>query len=425
MTGAGQEAMYARPPKSEKAGIAATADYEIPEPVPTAEIAERLKRFQAALREQGVDVALIQQNSDMFWLTGTVAQGVVAVPADGQAVLFAKKPVERAKEESALQPVADFAKDQVAALRARGTDINAHPVIGLELDVVPYAWVQRSLKANGAAESHMRDVGETLRRVRAVKSAWEWRMHRQAADILDKTFAEVDAMLKEGMREIDLKAKIEHKMRTLGAQGLVLQRRFNQEPFQGHVLSGDSACLFSYQDSAMGGPGISRRYPQDAGMKRIRRGEPIVVDLANAYNGYLADETRTFALGSLPMELKDRYEFTVQLLDAMRKKLVPGADGSALFAFAEEECAKRGLAENLGGLGAERVSFIGHGIGIELDELPVLARGITSKVEQGQVVAVEPKLVFKDVGMVGVEDSHFIHESGAEVFTKAKYDTLG
>ncbi|HKZ58827.1 MAG TPA: M24 family metallopeptidase, partial [Candidatus Thermoplasmatota archaeon] len=145
----------------------------------------------------------------------------------------------------------------------------------------------------------------------------------------------------------------------------------------------------------------------------------------NAFNGYLADETRTFALGSLPRELKDRYELTVQVLEFLRKQLVPGADGGALFAAAEGEFGKRGLAENLGGLGADRISFIGHGIGIELDELPVLARGVKSVIEHGNVVAVEPKLAFEKVGMVGVEDSHFITDAGAEVFTKARYDTLG
>ena len=403
----------------------APAEYETFETVPRADIAERTARFQAALRAQGVAVALMQQNSDVYYLTGTVAQGVVAVPAEGEAVFFVKKPFERAKAESVLQPVAPFEKDQIQALRARGAKLPDAPVVGLELDVLPYAWAERSLSANGAARESLADVGETIRRVRALKSPWERRMHRQAAEIVDKALAEVDETLKEGMREIDLKAKLELKMRSQGAQGLVLQRRFNQEPFQGHVLSGESACLFSYQDSAMGGAGISGRYPQDAGMKRIRRGEPVVVDLANAFNGYLADETRTFALGSLPRELKDRYELTVQVLEFLRKQLVPGADGGALFAAAEGEFGKRGLAENLGGLGADRISFIGHGIGIELDELPVLARGVKSVIEHGNVVAVEPKLAFEKVGMVGVEDSHFITDAGAEVFTKARYDTLG
>jgi Xaa-Pro aminopeptidase len=397
----------------------------MPEPVPKADAADRLRRFQAALRSAGIDLALIQQNSDMFWLAGVVSQGVVAVPAEGQAVFFAKKPLQRTKDESVLQPVVDFEKDQAAALRARGTPLPGRPVLGLELDVLPHAWAVRSMRANGADEARVQDAGELMRRVRAVKSPWEWRMHRQAADILDKTFAEVDAMLKEGMREIDLKAKVEQKMRSQGGQGFVPQRKFNQEPFMGHILAGDSACLNSYQDSAMGGAGVSRRYAQDAGLKRIRRGEPIAIDLAMAYNGYIADETRTFALGSVPREVKEHYAFTVDLLHALRKKLVPGADGQALMAFAEEECARRGVLENLGGLGSERVAFIGHGIGVELDELPVIARGVPSALEPGQVVAVEPKLIFKDVGMVGVEDSHFIHESGAEVFTKAKYDSLG
>jgi Xaa-Pro dipeptidase len=401
------------------------AQYETPEPVPRAEVGDRVRRFQQAMRAQGVDVALVQQNSDMFYLTGTVAQGVVALPSEGEPAFFVKKPFERVKDESAMQPVLPFEKDQVAAMRFRGTALPSAPVVGLELDVIPYAWAERSLQANGVERGRLRDIGETLRRVRALKSVWERRMHRQAADILDKAFAEVDDGMKEGMREIDLKAKIEQKMRTQGAQGLVLQRRFNQEPFQGHVLSGDSACLFSYQDSAMGGPGISRRYPQDAGMKRIRRGEPVVIDLANAYNGYLADETRTFAIGSVPREVKERYELTVGVLEGLRKRLVPGAEGGALFAWAEEEFGRHNLTEHLGGLGADRISFIGHGIGIELDELPVLARGVKSKVEEGHTVAVEPKLVFAGVGMVGVEDSHFITEAGAEVFTKTKYDTLG
>jgi Xaa-Pro aminopeptidase len=399
-------------------------DYETPEPVPRTECAERVKRFQGALRAQGADVALIQQNTDLFYLAGAVAQGVLAVPAEGEAVYFVKKPFERTKEESSLQPVVKFEKDQVGALRARGAAIPPEPAIGLELDVLPHAWVERSLRANRAAREALRDAGETLRRVRAVKSQWERRMHRQAAEILDKALGEVDEMLKEGMREIDLKAKIEHRMRTLGAQGFIPQRRFNQEPLMGHVVSGESACLFSYQDSAMGGAGISRRYSQDAGAKRIRRGEPIAIDLANAFNGYLADETRTFAIGSVPREVKDRYELTVQVLETLRKRLVPGAQGSSLFQAAEEEFDKFGLTANLGGFGEDRIAFIGHGIGIELDELPVLARGVESRLEAGQVVAVEPKLVFPGVGMVGVEDSHFMTEAGAEVFTKTKYDTL-
>lgn len=398
---------------------------DAPELVPRSETTHRVGQFQNALRAEGVDVALVQQNSDLFYLTGTVAEGVLAVPADGEAVFFVRRPFSRTKDESSHQPVERFEKDQVAALRQRGAPLPANPVIGLELDVLPHAWAMRSLRANQAATDSAKDVGETLRRVRAIKSAWERKMVRAAAALLDQTFAEVDNMMKEGMREIELKAKIEHRMRSLGAQGLVLQRRFNQEPFQGHVLSGESACLPSYQHSVMGGPGISRRYPQDAGARKIRRGEPVVVDLANAYNGYLADETRTFAVGSLRRELIEDYELCVLVLEHLRAKLVPGADGASLFAFAEEEFGKKARLENLGGIGEDRVQFIGHGIGIELDELPVVARGVYSKIEEGQVVALEPKLVFPKVGMVGVEDSHFISDMGAEAVTKTRFDTVG
>ncbi|HEX9709118.1 MAG TPA: Xaa-Pro peptidase family protein [Candidatus Thermoplasmatota archaeon] len=400
-------------------------DWEVPEQLPPGEVAGRVKRVQAAMAAAGVDVLLAQQNSDMFYLTGFVAQGVAAVPARGEPVFFVKRPFSRAARESAMAPVARFEKDQVAALRARGADIPPEPVVGLELDVLPYAWAERSRAAAGVPWDRVRDVGGLLREVRAVKTPWERRQHRQAAALVDKALMEVPNLLKEGMREVDLKARLELKQREQGAQGFVPQRRFNQEPFQGHALAGATACLASYQDSAMGGVGLSRRYPQDAGLKKIRRGEPVVVDLANAWNGYLADETRTYAIGSLPAQLRDHYQAAVDVLAFLRGRLVPGARGDALFAAAEEEFGKRGLLEHLGGLGEDRIAFIGHGIGIELDELPVLARGFANTVSEGNVVAIEPKLVFEGVGMVGVEDSHFVTEAGAEVFTKAPLDTLG
>lgn len=400
-------------------------DWEVAEQLPPGEVAGRIARVQQAMVAAGVDVLLAQQNSDMYYLTGFVAQGVVAVPAAGEAVYYVKRPFARASRESALSSVARFEKDQVSALRARGVAVPAEPVVGLELDVLPYAWAERSRKSAGVPWESVRDIGGLLRQVRAVKSPWERQQHRRAAALVDKALMAVPELLKEGMREIDLKAKLELVQRQEGAQGFVPQRRFNQEPFQGHALAGATACLPSYQDSAMGGAGLSRRYPQDAGLKKLRRGEPVVVDLANAWNGYLADETRTYAIGSLRSELRERYQATVDVLEFLRGRLVPGARGDELFQAAEQEFGRRGLRENLGGLGEDRITFIGHGIGIELDELPVLARGFPNTVAEGHVVAVEPKLVFEGVGMVGVEDSHFVTEAGAEVFTKAPLDTLG
>lgn len=400
-------------------------DWEVAEQLPPGEVAGRVARVQAAMVEAGVDVLLAQQNSDMYYLTGFVAQGVVAIPSEGEAVFFVKRPFARAAKESAMPAVAGFEKDQVAALRARGAKLPAEPVVGLELDVLPYTWAERSRRAAAVPWERVRDIGGLLREVRSVKTPWERKQHRRAAALVDKALAAVPDLLKEGMREIDLKAKLEQVQREEGAQGFVPQRRFNQEPFQGHALAGATACLPSYQDSAMGGAGLSRRYPQDAGLKKIRRGEPVVVDLANAWNGYIADETRTYAIGNLTALLRDRYQACVEVLDFLRGRIVPGARGDALFAAAEEEFGKRALLENLGGLGEDRISFIGHGIGIELDELPVLARGFENVVAEGQVVAVEPKLVFEGVGMVGVEDSHFVTEAGAEVFTKAPLDSLG
>jgi Xaa-Pro aminopeptidase len=406
-------------------GPRAAADFEMPEQLPPGEVQGRVKRVQTAMAASGVDVLLAQQNSDMYYLSGFVAQGIVAVPVDGEAVFFVKRPFTRTARESALGPVLRFEKDPVAALRGRGVDLPPEPVVGLELDVLPQAWAERSRKAVGAPWERVKDVGGLLRGVRAVKTPWERRQHRRAAEIVDRALGEVPSLLKEGIREVDLKAKLEFIQREQGAQGFVPQRRFNQEPFQGHVLAGATACLASYQDSAMGGTGLSRRYPQDAGLKKLRRGEPIVVDLANAWNGYIADETRTYVIGSLSAELRERYQATVDVLENLRGRLVPGASGDALFEAAEEEFGKRSLLGNLGGIGEDRISFIGHGIGIELDELPVLARGYPNAVAEGQVVAVEPKLVFEGIGMVGVEDSHFITEAGAEVFTKAPMDTVG
>jgi Xaa-Pro aminopeptidase len=108
----------------------------------------------------------------------------------------------------------------------------------------------------------------------------------------------------------------------------------------------------------------------------------------------------------------------------MTGALRPGAVPSALYAAAEEMATAAGLAEHFMGAGGERVRFLGHGVGMEIDELPILAPGFDQPLEEGNVVAIEPKFVFPGRGAVGIENMYAVTASGFETLTTAPEELI-
>jgi Xaa-Pro aminopeptidase len=224
--------------------------------------------------------------------------------------------------------------------------------------------------------------------------------------------------------EIELACAMDTAGRRAGHQGLIRFRRFNQDVFMGHVMAGENAALPSAADAPSGGLGVSPALGNGAAHRPVRPGEPILVDYNGCYNGYNSDQTRTAVLGTLPPEMTHAYAACCEILEAAAGWLRPGVPAGDVYARCAALAGRLGFAESFMGCGPTQVPYVGHGVGIEIDELPVLALGVRTALEAGMTIAVEPKIVFPGRGMVGVEDVFLIGEGATTRINVTPRDLL-
>ena len=377
---------------------------------PAEEIAHRIERFQERLAASGVDGALILQNTDLFYFSGTIQQAHLYIPADGQAMLMVRKDRDRACAESPLAAIVtlDSPKKLPALLKEHGYRLPRR--LGLETDVLPANLYLMYRELFSPLE--IRDVSPIIRSIRAIKSAYEIDLIEQAARLSDELAASVARYLKEGICEIELAGKIEGEARRRGHQGIVRMRLWGSEIFYGHLMAGSAAAVPSYMASPTGGAGVGPAVAQGPGFRMIRRHEPVLVDYVFAYRGYLSDHARIFSIGPLPDDLVAAHAAMLALQNRLMMAARPGVACAEVYELAREHAAALGYGDWFMGVGRHRVRFVGHGIGLELDEYPFLAEGQSMQLEEGMVVAVEPKLVFPGQGVVGIENTHVVCPQG-------------
>lgn len=379
---------------------------------PKQELEQRVAKLQQSLRQSNIDGALIVQNADLFYFTGTVQRSHLFVPSAGQPVLLVNKNLKRAKEESAMDNIIGLKslKDIISVLQSYG--YGPFKTLGLEMDVLPAAQYLRYQKLFNPAE--IVDVSPLIRTVRMVKSPFELEIFRDAAKIQHEVFSLVKDKLREGISELELSAMILDHSRKKGHSGLMRVRGFNQDLFYVHLLSGDNTVP-SYFDGSVGGRGISPAFAQGSCNKLIGRNEPVLLDYSFILDGYMLDQTRIFCVGELPDHLAGAHATAVHILKELENMAKPGVACSKLYDRAMEIAATSPFKDHFLGF-PEAVTFVGHGVGIELDELPIIARGFDLALETGMVFAMEPKFVFPD-GAVGVENTYLVTNDGLETIT--------
>jgi Xaa-Pro dipeptidase len=388
--------------------------------VPETEIKTRVDRFQNTLRAQAVDGALITQNIDIYYLTGTMQNGVLYVPQTGEPLFYAKKSIDRAIFESVI-PVVEMGRMRELGQKI-ANQFGLPKKLGLEMDVLPYGLAKRYLGLFPGVEAV--DIAFALRQVRAVKSEYELKQIREAGKHLNEIIASLPEYIRVGMSELELSAKIEYALRLKGNIGIFRMRGYNQELCLGMVSSGSAAATPTYFDGPAGGLGLSIASPQSASRKTIQAGEPILVDISTVVEGYLIDQTRMAVIGELDPELERAYEIAVSIIREAERMGVPGAPWQALYLRALEMAAEAGLKENFMGYGRDQVKFLGHGVGLEMDELPVLARGFEQPLEEGMVIAIEPKFTFPGRGVIGIENTYVVTADGLKALTIAPEDMI-
>jgi len=369
------------------------------------------KRWTRVRRFMETDALIVLQNVDQFYLTGTLQNGVLWFPRQGEPIFAVRKSYERAKTESPLRnivPLKSFS--ELPSLIS-----NPGKTLGFEFDVVPVA-VYQQVARQFPNSSHVDGV-KPLRDARAVKTEYEIACIRRAAAILDKAFLDIPNQLREGLAEFELAARIEYVMRMAEHQGTLRVRRFNMEMYYGAVSFGETSA---YPHNFDGPVGVRGLYPavQSMGSRRkLRRGDPVMVDVCGGYAGYIADGSRTYSLGDVSPQMKETHRFILDLNAWIETQLKPGAIPSEVYAAILKRVSSTSFAPHFMGAGENQVKFVAHGVGLELDETPVIAPKFDAPLEPGVVLAVEPKIFYPELGGVGVENTYMITETACERLT--------
>jgi Xaa-Pro aminopeptidase len=377
---------------------------------PKAEIETRIKKLQKKLGENNIDGVLILQKADLFYFSGTIQDAHLYVPTDKDPILMVYKDFHRAQAESCIQNIVPLENVRQICSLLHENRYSLPQVLGMELDILP-ANLYFNYK-HLFEDTTLIDISHYLRLIRAVKSAYEIDLIQKAARLSDQVADSVKQFLQEGVSEVELAGKVEARARKLGHPGIVRMRLWGSELFYGHLLSGPNAAVPSYLSSPTGGSGVSPAVAQSAGLRPIQRGEPVLVDYVFVFNGYMSDHARIFALDHLPDDLIKAHESMLKVQALIKKEALPGVKAGELYHMALELTKELGYEKHFMGVGDRRIRFVGHGLGLELDEYPFLAKGQDLELEQGMTIALEPKLIFPEKGVVGIENTHVVTGNG-------------
>lgn len=383
--------------------------------VPEKELNQRINNIQELLCEKELDGCLLMQNIDIFYFSGTMQDGALFIPASGFPLLMVRKSFERAQIESKLKHIIVLKRLDEAPAILQAFGFKYISKVGLEYDVLPVRIFSKLTKI--FPKIQFSDVSDLIKQVRMFKSDYELKQMRQAAQLSKELFAKLPDLIIEGKRELDLAAEVESLYRKAGHQSAIRVRRFSQELLFGPLVSGDSMSYPTPFDGPVGARGLYPAVPQGASIKKIRSGEPIMADLVFGYNGYLVDKARTFAIGKLPSELVDTHKFILELNQRIEELLCPGADCADIYEETMAQVQNSSYKDYFMGHGDNQVKFIAHSLGLEIDELPVIAQGFHFELKPGIALALEPKIFYPEKGGVGIENTYVINEKGIEKLT--------
>lgn len=368
----------------------------------------RLDKVRREMAPSHTDAILVSDNAALYYLTGRVYSGYAYIPATGHPLFFVKRPVT-------------LGGDFVQHIRkpeqiAETIGLNVPATIGLELSAVPYSAIIR-LK-NIFPQAAMTDATAMLSAARAVKTPFEIEKITMSGIRQERVYRRVPHLFQEGMTDIELQVDIERTSRLEGCLGQFRISGNDMELYMGNVLVGENADIPTPYDFAMGGEGLDPSLPVGCNGTVIREKESVMVDVNGNFTGYMTDMTRTFAVEQLDYTAMKAHRCSIDICHTLAAMARPGVEAKALYEKAEEMAREAGLHNYFMGH-RQKAGFVGHGLGIEINEHPVIAPRSRDILAEGNVVAFEPKFVIPGTGAVGIENTYVITADGTRCLTNA------
>lgn len=377
---------------------------------------ERVGRLQSLMARYGLDAALIMHPRDVYYYAGTGQPSNLWVPVEGEPVLFARRVADWVRRDSHVRIVLEAAsvRQMRDLLRERGLLPPTGSVLGIEEDIVPARIVSSILAAFPGIRPM--NVSPLVLRQRMVKSEGEITAIREAAGVWSRIHETVLSVLRPGITEAELAGAAYGSMLAAGATpGNSMRRWDGTAAGTAIVASGENGWRISGHAFTVTGVGTSPAIPWGFSTRKIERGDLVVVDFGVLYRGYHGDMCRTYALAPVGERQRALWDRLQELHQAVIAKVEPGVTGRELYELAVTLVSKAGLGDFFMGYGQNQGRYLGHGIGLEIDEPPVLGPAASEPLTPGMVITLEPKFIVPGVGAVMIEDDVLITEWGSEV----------
>jgi Xaa-Pro dipeptidase len=381
------------------------------------ELKVRRDKIRALMAQQSIDAALITCNVNLIYTYGRVVSGYLYLPLNAPARLFIKRPNNIEGEH--IHPIRK-PEQLPELLQECGLPMPAK--LMLEGDELSFSEYNRL--AACFPEAEVVPCGTSLiRKARSVKTNIELEIFRRSGIAHAKAYEQIPSVYRPGMTDLQFSVEVERLMRLEGCLGIFRVFGQSMEIYMGSVLTGDNATVPSPYDFALGGEGLDPSLPGGANGTLLQPGQSVMVDLGGNFHGYMGDMSRVFSIGKLPEEAYAAHQTCLEIQEAVAAKAKPGTVCEDLYNLAIDIVTKAGFADNFMGT-EQKAKFIGHGIGLEINEAPVLAPRMKQELEPGMVFALEPKIVLPGVGPVGIENSWAVTTDGVEKLTLCKEEII-
>lgn len=371
------------------------------------EMALRTQRIADQLKSQGTDAILVSENANLYYTSGRVFCGFTYITADGDVTYFVRRPVGLTGDN-----VRYIRKpEQIAELLPQMPQS-----IALELDSAPFSTVERLRKVFG--DARVANGSDILRRCRAVKTPYEIARLTESGVHHAMAYSRIPRIYRGGMTDVELQVEIERVLRNEGCLGQFRIAGGSMELFMGNLLTGENADAPSPYDFAMGGAGLDLSLPVGCNGSAINPGQTVMVDMCGNFTGYMTDMTRVYYVGRLDPTAAKAHQLSIDIHHRLAQEFHAGCEAKRMWEVAMEMVAEAGMDDYFMGH-TQKAGFVGHGVGIEVNELPVLAPRSRDVLEDGNVIAIEPKFVIPHVGAVGIENTYVVRPDRLECITNA------
>ncbi|MDD2512421.1 MAG: Xaa-Pro peptidase family protein [Proteiniphilum sp.] len=369
----------------------------------------RQKRVQQSIITLQADACIITSPVNQYWLCGFIFDGYLLLYPEGEALLFVRRPVGIPDER-----VTEIRKPEQIPSLLRSAGLPLPRRLLLEADQLTFSNATRLQAALEMTE--LVSISGELRRLRAVKSAYELKQIRESARVHQQVYELIPSLYRKGMTDMELQIEIERQMRLHGSVGIFRSFGENMDIFMGSMLAGDNAQTASPFDYALGGGGISPLLPLGANGTKLLPGMTLMVDMAGNYRPWMDDMSRTFVIEEAPDIAWEAHQLSIDIARVIEQSTRAGTPCASLCLLAEEMVQERGLQPYFMGT-SQQAKFIGHGVGLEINEPPVLTPRSKEILETGMAIAVEPKFVLPGIGAVGIENSYIVQADALEKIT--------